>query len=394
VRLRRPPDPRLRGDDAFALAPGPHRLHTAMNAPDLIRHRAARLTALLGVRLPIVGGPMAGVGTPALTAAVSQAGGLGALGVGMMEPEAIDAAIAETRALLSAGGGDRPFAVNLFVTPPPALDGEQMTRMIGRLARYRGELGLPRQKIPADFAPDLAAQFDAVLAARVPVVSFTFGALDRTRVEALHVQGAKVIGTATCVREARQLAALGCDAIVASGIEAGGHRATFAVPFEAAQIGLFALLPQVAAAVDVPVIAAGGVMTAEQVAAALLLGAGGVQLGSALLRTPESGASAAYKEALAGVEDIGTRLTRAFSGRPARGIVNRMMVELATVEADIPPYPIQNRLTQELRAEANRQGRAEFASLWAGQAAGLARLEPAGAIVTRLAAELESLLHP
>jgi len=361
-----------------------------VRAPDLIRHRAARLTTLLGVAHPIVGGPMAGVGTPALTAAVSNAGGLGALGVGMMEPAAITHAIADTRSLT-----DKPFAVNLFVTPQPAVDGAQMTRMIGRLARYRSELGLPRAKIPSTFAPDFEAQFEVVLGAGVPVVSFTFGALDAPRIRALQAQGARVIGTATCVREARQLAGLGCDAIVASGIEAGGHRATFAVPFEQSQVGLFALLPQVAAAVEVPVIAAGGVMTAEQVGAALLLGASGVQLGSALLRSPESGASSAYKAALEGVEDIGTRMTRAFSGRPARGVINRMMEELAAVEAsgDIPPYPIQNRLTQELRAEANKQGRAEFVSLWAGQAVALARAEPAAAIVRRLATELDALIE-
>lgn len=360
-----------------------------MRAPDLIRHRAARLTALLGVAQPIIGGPMAGVGTPALAAAVSNAGGLGALGVGMMEPAAIEQAIADTRALT-----DRPFAVNLFITPQPAVDGEQLTRMIGRLARYRSELNLPRAKLPSTFAPDSAAQFDAVLAARVPVVSFTFGAMAQAQVDALHAQGSKVIGTATCVREARQLAALGCDAIVASGIEAGGHRATFAVPFEASQVGLFALLPQVAAAVDVPVIAAGGVMTAEQIAAALLLGASGVQLGSALLRTPESGASDAYKAALIDVEDIATRQTRAFSGRPARGVINRMMMELAAVDADTPPYPIQNKLTQELRAEANRLGRAEFISLWAGQAAGLARAAPAADVVRDLATQLDQLTQP
>ena len=364
-----------------------------MHAADLIRQRAARLTALLGVAHPIIGGPMAGVGTPALTAAVSRAGGLGALGVGMMEPAAIAQAIEETRSLLGDSG--RPFAVNLFVTPQPAATaevGEQLTRMIGRLARYRSELGLPRARIPSVFAPDFDAQFAAVLAGQVPVVSFTFGALDRARIDALHAQGAKVIGTATCVREALELAGLGCDAIVASGIEAGGHRATFAVPFEASQVGLFALLPQVAAAVPVPVIAAGGVMTAQQVGAALLLGASGVQLGSALLRTPESGASSAYKAALEGLEDIGTRQTRAFSGRPARGVINRMMVELATVEGDIPPYPIQNKLTQELRAEANRQGRTEFVSLWAGQAAALARAAPAAQIVRDMVAELDALI--
>lgn len=357
-----------------------------MRAADAIRARALRLAALLGVEHAIVGGPMAGVNTPELVAAVSNAGGLGSIGCGMLEPEGIESAIARIRGLT-----DRPFAVNLFVTPQPAVDEAQVLRMQARLARYRAELGLPRGKRPAVFAPDFAGQFDAVLAARVPVFSFTFGALDRPRIDALHAQGAKVIGTASCAREARQLAGLGCDAVVASGIEAGGHRPTFAVPAEAAQVGLFALLPQVAAAVDVPVIAAGGVMTAAQVGAALLLGASGVQLGSALLRTPECGASAAYKEALAGLEDTGTRLTRAFSGRWARGAVNRFMQEIDAA-GDIPEYPIQNRLTQDIRAAANAQGRAEYVSLWAGQAAALAGTEPAGDVVRRLQRELEALL--
>jgi nitronate monooxygenase len=163
------------------------------------------------------------------------------------------------------------------------------------------------------------------------------------------------------------------------------------VPAESAQVGLFALLPQAAAAVDVPLIAAGGVMTAEQIAAALLLGASGVQLGSALLRSPECGASAAYKAALQGLGDTGTRLTRAFSGRWARGAVNRFMQEIDAA-GDIPDYPIQNRLTQDLRAAANAQGKAEYVSLWAGQAAGLSTVEPAGEIVRRLQSELEALL--
>jgi len=353
---------------------------------ELIRARTARLTSLLGVEHAIVGGPMAGVNTPELVAAVSNAGGLGSIGCGMMEPERIEATIASIRELT-----DRPFAVNLFITPQPAVDEAQVLRMQARLARYRTELGLPRGKLPSTFAPDFAGQFDAVLAARVPVFSFVLGALDRPRLEALQAQGTKVIGTASCVREARQLAQLGCDAVVASGIEAGGHRPTFAVPVETAQVGLFALLPQVAAAIDVPVVAAGGVMTAEQVGAALLLGASGVQLGSALLRTPESGASAAYKEALAGIEDTSTRLTRAFSGRWARGVANRFMQEVDAA-GDIPEYPIQNRLTLDIRAAANAQGRAEYVSLWAGQGAGLAGTEPAGEVVRRLQRELEALL--
>jgi nitronate monooxygenase len=357
-----------------------------MRAAELIRRRAARLTGLLGIEQPIVGGPMAGVNTPELAAAVSNAGGLGSIGCGMMEPEAIEAAIAGIRALT-----DRPFAVNLFITPQPAVDEAQILRMQARLAPYRSELGLPRGKLPSRFAPDFGEQFEAVLAARVPVFSFTFGALEAPRVQALHAQGAKVIGTATCVREARQLAELGCDAVVASGIEAGGHRATFAVAAEAAQVGLFALLPQVAAAVDVPVIAAGAVMTAGQIAAALLLGAAGVQLGSGLLRTPECAASGAYKAALQGLEDTGTRLTRAFSGRWARGAANRFMNEIDAA-GDIPAYPIQNRLTQDIRAAANAQGKADFISLWAGQAAGLATTEPAGDVVRRLQRELAQLL--
>jgi len=150
-------------------------------------------------------------------------------------------------------------------------------------------------------------------------------------------------------------------------------------------------LPQMAAAVEVPVIAAGGVMTAEQIAAALLLGASGVQLGSALLRSPECGASAAYKAALAGIEDTSTRLTRAFSGRWARGVANRLMQEIDAA-GDIPEYPIQNRLTQDIRAAANAQGKAEYVSLWAGQAAGLSTTEPAGDLIRRLQRQLEALL--
>jgi nitronate monooxygenase len=358
----------------------------AVRAAELIRGRTARLTSLLGIEHAIVGGPMAGVNTPELAAAVSNAGGLGSIGCGMMTAEQIEVAVGRIRELT-----DRPFAVNLFITPQPAVDEAQILRMQAKLARYRGELGLPRGKLPAGFAPDFAEQFDAVLAARVPVFSFTFGALDAPRLQTLKAQGAKVIGTASCVREARQLADLGCDAVVASGIEAGGHRPTFAVPAQAAEIGLFALLPQVAAAVELPVIAAGGVMTAEQIAAALLLGASGVQLGSALLRSPECGASAAYKAALAGIEDTSTRLTRAFSGRWARGVANRFMQEVDAA-GDIPEYPIQNRLTQDIRAAANAQGRAEYVSLWAGQAAGLSTTDPAGDVVRRLQRQLEALL--
>jgi nitronate monooxygenase len=349
-----------------------------------MRERAARLTGRLGIAQPIFGGPMAGVTTPALVAEVSNAGGLGIWGCGMMPPAAITQAVADTRKLTG-----RPFGLNLFITPQPVVDAAQVERMRAKLAPYYAELGVALPPVPASVAPDFAAQFETALEAKLPVFSFTFGLLDRAQVDALHARGAFVIGTASCVAEARAIAALGCDAVVAQGAETGGHRGSFAVPFEQAQVGLFALLPQIAAAVEIPVIAAGAVMTGAQIGAALLLGASGVQLGSALLRTPECGTSAGYKAALGQATDIDTQVTRAFSGRPARGLRNRFMDEVG--EADVPEYPIQNALTGPLRAAANAQGRAEFVSLWAGQGAALARAEPVAAVLRRLIEEFESL---
>ncbi|MCE2969799.1 MAG: nitronate monooxygenase family protein [Burkholderiales bacterium] len=351
----------------------------------LFDRRAARLTVRLGIAQPILGGPMAGVTTPALVAAVGEGGGLGLLGAGMMQPSAIEQAIAQTRALTR-----KPFGINLFIAPQPQADAAQVARMLAKLAPYCAELGLPPPEVPARCAPDFAAQFDAVLEARLPVFSFTFGLLDRARLAALHARGTFVIGTASCVAEAKLLAELGCDAVVAQGAETGGHRASFAVPFDEGQIGLFALLPQVAAAVEIPVIAAGSVMSGAQIAAALLLGASGVQLGSALLATPECGTSPAYKAALAQATDTATQVTRSFSGRPARGLRNRFMQEIG--EADIPDYPIQNALTAPLRAAANAQGRAEFVSLWAGQGAALACAEPTAAVMSRLIEEFDALV--
>jgi nitronate monooxygenase len=351
----------------------------------ILSEQAARLTTRLGIAHPILGGPMAGVTTPALVAAVSASGGLGLLGCGMMPPAAIEQAIADTLKLTEA-----PFGINLFITPQPAADAAQIERMRPRLARFYDDLGLTLPPAPASYAPDFAAQFDVVLHARLPVFSFTFGLLDRARLDALHARGVFVIGTATCVAEAKALAELGCDAVIAQGAESGGHRGSFAVPFEHAQVGLFALLPQIAAAVDIPVIAAGAVMSGAQIGAALLLGAAGVQLGSALLRTPECGTSPAYKAALAQATDTATAVTRSFSGRPARGLRNRFMQEIG--EADIPDYPIQNALTGPLRAAANAQGRGELVSLWAGQAAALARAEPAAAVLRRLIQEFDALV--
>ena len=348
-----------------------------------MRDEGERLTRLLEVEHPLVLGPMAGLSTPELAAAVSGVGGLGSLGAGMMEPAEIKKAIVATRRLTS-----RPFALNLFITPRPEADPRHVEAMNQRLDGYRRELGISRATLER-FAPDFEEQFQAVLEEGVPVFSFTFGLLPADKLRALKQRGTVVIGTATCVREAQALAESGVDAVVAQGFEAGGHRGTFLVPFEEAQVGLFALVPQMVASVRVPVIASGGIMTGRGIMAAMLLGAAGAQLGSAFVGCPESAASAAYRAALARAEDTSTTLTSAFSGRPARGIKNRFMAEVGS--QGVPPYPLQNALTRDIRAAAAKQGRADFLSLWAGQAAGMATGRPAAEVATTLIEELETL---
>ncbi|MEG1834355.1 MAG: nitronate monooxygenase [Burkholderiaceae bacterium] len=353
-----------------------------------LRSRAAELTALLSVELPIIGAPMAGVTTPELVAAVSEAGGLGSLACGMMEPAQIESAIRQVRALTA-----KPFAVNLFVTPQPEFDAAAVERMQARLAPLRAELGLGPLELPARLAPDFDAQFAALEAARVPVVSFTFGGLREPYMEALEAQGVILIGTANTVREAKVLRTAGCHAVVAQGHEAGGHRAYFESPAEGAQVGLFALLPQAARVATVPVIAAGAVMNGQAMASALMLGAAGVQLGTVLLRSPESGAPEAWKEAARWADDASTRVTAAISGRPARGIVNRLMSELEASGIPAPAYPVQNALTAGLRRAAADAGRADLLALWAGQGVALASAAPAAQTVRRIWNEFETLLQ-
>lgn len=341
----------------------------------------------LGVEHPILQAPMAGgVTTPALVAAVSEAGGLGSLGGGYLAPDALRAAIRGVRALTA-----RPFGVNLFVAEPgrPAPAEADVSRAAEALEPFRTEVGLSGRPRPAP-PPPFEAQLRVVLEEAVPVFSFTFGALPAADVAALAGRGACVLGTATTVREARALEASGVHAVVAQGGEAGGHRGTFDGPPERALAGTLALVPLVADAVSVPVVAAGGIMDGRGIAAALCLGAAGVQMGTAFLACPESGASPAYREAVlsrAGGGDA-TVLTRAFSGRLARGIANRFTEEMA--RAPVLNYPLQNALTSELRQAAARAGRADLLSLWAGQAHGLARALPAGELVRSLVAETRS----
>jgi nitronate monooxygenase len=339
-----------------------------------------------GLDWPIVQAPMAGgITTPALVAASCEAGALGSLGAAVLSPDRIRAEVAAIRALTR-----RPFAINLFVLDEPerfARDGE--ARAIERLASWRVRAGLPAQQPPARVCESFAAQLDAVIEAAPAVASFHFGIPPADRLAALRRAGCRIVGGATNVAEARAWVEAGADAIVAQGGEAGGHRGTFVGGFEEGAIGTMALVPRLVDAVDVPVIAAGGIMDGRGVAAAFALGAQGVQLGTAFLACDESGAHPNWKAALAETDTRGTRLTRVFSGRPARGLVNGFMEAMRADEHAVPVYPVQNALTGELRAAATRAGDIETMSLWAGQAAALARPMPAASLVARLADEFD-----
>ncbi|HET9984156.1 MAG TPA: nitronate monooxygenase [Longimicrobiales bacterium] len=345
---------------------------------------ATALTHAIGCELPIIQAPMGGANAtpPELVAAVSEAGGLGFIGAAYMSPAEIGEVSRAVRALTS-----RPFGINLFApTPPPAP--ADAAPAIERLAPYHAELALPAPALPGPPAFTFADQLAAALESGAAAFSFTFGLLPPDATAAVKACGMYLMGTATTVEEALLLERDGVDAVVAQGSEAGAHRGTFTGDFDAAMIGTVALVPQVADAVSVPVVASGGIMDGRGIAAALALGAAGVQMGTAFLTTEEAGITEAHKAAILGTREDRTRVTRAFSGRPARGIVNRFMLEVEGTA--ILPYPLQNALTRPLRNAAAAQGRADLLSLWAGQGLRLARREPAADLIARLATDTEA----
>lgn len=343
----------------------------------------------LGITYPIIQAPMASVTTRELVAAVSNAGGLGSLGALLLAPRAIIEQTAAIRALTS-----KPFNVNLFVLDPPRIDQHQIARVLALLAPIHAELGLPPPKAPAEYGQILHDQLEALIEAKPAVASFHLGLLDAPAVAQLRRAGIFVIGTATNVAEAKAWAANGADAICAQGAEAGGHRGTFIGDVHASMIGTMALVPQVVDAVNIPVIAAGGIMDGRGIAAALALGAKAVQLGTAFIACAESSAAPVWRRALREANDTSTALTKAFTGRHARGIANDFMHRMANHEDDLPPYAVQSALTAELRRAAAKAERAEFLSMWAGQAAGLTRLRgeslPAAELVSLLVKETQA----
>lgn len=346
-----------------------------------------RITRLLGVRHPVVQAGMAGgATTPRLVAAVSEAGGLGTLGAGYLQPQAIRDAMREVRSLTGA-----PFAVNLFV-PEAFEEPESREAADGVLAPYRRELGIDDPEGFSSYAPAFEDQLAVVLEERAPVFSFTFGIPSEGQISALRETGIVTCGTATTVREAVELERRGVDAVCGQGYEAGGHRGTFIGDPLEAMVGTLALVPQLADAVEIPVLAAGGVMDGRGLAAALALGADGAQMGTAFLPCPESGAHPAYKEALLAATEEATTVTRAFSGKPARGLRNRFTEEMAPREPGLPDYPVQNAYTRDLRSAAAERGDTGLMSLWAGQAARLGGTLPAAEVVERTVAEAERIL--
>jgi nitronate monooxygenase len=351
---------------------------------------ATILTERLRLRHPVIQAPLAGGGdTPALVAAVAEAGAFGFIGGAYLTPPQILDAARAVKARTQ-----RPFGVNLFAPvrgPEPPKD---FGPALKRLAPYYAELGLAPPEIPAPKADAFPEQLAAALESGASVFSFTFGVLPAHTIAAIKARGMFVMGTATTVEEAMTLERAGADAIVAQGSEAGGHRGTFGESFEAGMIGTVALVPQVADAVTVPVVASGGIMDGRGIAAALALGASAVQMGTAFLTCDEAGIPPAYKQAILTAQENATRLTRAFSGRPARGIANRFMtdMEASGIADHILPFPLQDALTRPLRTAAAQQARAEYLSLWAGQGLRLARRQSASDLVARLARETTETL--
>jgi nitronate monooxygenase len=343
------------------------------------------MIARLGIEYPIIQGPLGGgPSTPELVAAVSNAGGLGSLGAAYLTPDQITEAIRRIRALTS-----RPFSVNLFSGAWETGASVDAAPMLEVLAEIHAALGLPPPDLPTLPPDPYPAQLEAVLDARPPIFSFTFGVPDPDAMARLKSRGIMIIGTATTADEARLLTDAGVDAIVAQGSEAGAHRGTFASPFEDAMVPTLELVRQVRARVATPVIASGGLMDGHNIASALAAGAAAVALGTAFLACPESGASGAYKRAVLAADKDTTVVTRAFSGRPARGLKNEFIARLEGKQRIILPYPAQNALTRAMRSAAAARGDAGFLSLWAGQGVARARALPAGELVRCLAKELD-----
>jgi nitronate monooxygenase len=352
-----------------------------------------RLTAKLGIDYPVIQGPLGGLSSQKLTAAVSNFGGLGSFGAHGLTPEGIKEAIAEIRSLTS-----KPFAMNLWVSMEDegarTSDENAFNRSLASLTTHLAGLGAPHPT----FKPYSPARFEdqarVLLDAKVPVFSFIFGIPPREVLEECRAKSIVTIGTATTPNEGAALEEAGVDVIVASGFEAGGHRGSFLRAAEDSLTGTLALVPQIVDNVDVPVIAAGGIGDVRGVVAAMALGAEGVQMGTVFLACEESGASLLHRQALRGKKAGHTALTKGFTGRLARGIHNRLLQELNQEGTAILPYPLQRSLLRNLAVPAEAAGRSDLLPLWAGQSANLSSCTDVSSFLTALVEEISEIAGP
>jgi len=348
-----------------------------------------RLLDLFDIDHPIVQAPMAGASSTQMAIAVSEAGGLGSIAAAMLTPETL-----RTELQIAQQGTGRSINVNFFCHEPPVVDAAREAAWRQRLAPYYKELGLSEEAAAGGpgRAPFGAALCEVLLEYKPRIASFHFGLPDERLVKQLKNAGILVISSATTAEEARWLEARGVDAVIAQGAEAGGHRGMFLTDDIARQAGTMALVPQIVDAVKVPVIAAGGIGDGRGIAAALALGAAGAQIGTAYLLASESRISALHRAALKNAHDNSTTLTNLFTGRPARGIVNRYIREVGPMSVEAPAFPLAAGAAQPLRTAAEAKGSTEFTPLWSGQAPTLAREMPAGALTAKLIEETEAVL--
>src|SRR6202790_320081 len=359
----------------------------------LSRWNENRLTAKLGIGYPVIQGPLGGLSSQKLTAAVSNFGGLGSFGAHSLTPEAIKDVIAEIRSLTS-----KPFAMNLWVSMEDEdariSDENAFNRSLAPLAVHIAALRAPRPTYKPYSPIRFEDQARVLLDANVPVFSFIYGIPPQEILEECRAKHIVTIGTATTPEEGAALQEAGVDAIVASGSEAGGHRGSFLRAAEDSLTGTLSLVPQIVDNGDVPVIAAGGIGDARGVVAALALGADGVQLGTVFLACEESGASLLHGQALRGKRAGRTALTKGFTGRLARGIHNRLLEELNRAGTAILPYPLQRRLVRNLVIPAEAAGRSDLLPLWAGQSANLSTCTDVLAFLTSLVEEVSEIAGP
>jgi nitronate monooxygenase len=352
-----------------------------------------RIQDLFGIELPIIQAPMAGVAFSDMAIGVAEAGGLGSLACALLKADQIIEEVKIIRRQTS-----RPINLNFFCHQPPKADAERDTAWKRVLEPYFVELGLDPTalpSVPARAAFD-SAMCDLVAELRPDVVSFHFGLPEKTLVARVKATGAKILSSATTVEEARWLEAGGCNAIVAQGVEAGGHRGMFLTDDTSTQIGTLSLVPQVVDAVKVPVIAAGGIADARGISAAFALGAAAVQIGTAYLLSPEARVSPLYREALRNIRNKGTltALTNVFTGRPARAIATRMVRETGPISKLVPDFPLAGRFSAPLRAASEAKGVTDFTPMWSGQSAHFAHELPVKEITQRLASETLAQLNP